>query len=919
VVRLLPGADWARGDILILTETFATTPIAVPGFYAHHSLAQKGRRGRPSGGVAILVAPTIQDMRLIARGLNYVIVASPGLCIIGAYFSPTVPTAEMLDRLGEMLTLVPAEVPVLLAGDFNARIDMVPWPLRSIGLMDCMATNGLWLCSEPSPFTYESHQGSSTVDLVATSLPVGAISAPVALRSHSMRQLRKHIPVRCLVRINAPDSSALQPLPKLSKWVDQSCLAEALTALTSRNDWRELTIGQAISGVVEALIQAIPMAPEVCRSSKPWFDGTCFRARAVLEQARLLFEIQPVMRRLYMEHKGRYKQALVAARLRWQRRQEAKLLAAAEAQPFRYERASSSRAVCPIPAEQMVAHFRDIAGGVSSAPTGPPPQVQAPLSDDLLYWSARLNDPFSQEEVDEALQALPCGKAEGPDRLRYEHLKSSPQLTAILTEIFNRCLAEARFPEEWAECLMILIPKGKGDLSDPEAWRGISKKAVMGKVFSSLLARRLLRLLSNCNLLPPRQHGFLPGRSTTSAIRGLMDYLNAHMRVARVPVYALFVDFKAAFNTASRTAIINTLAELGVSGPFLDLINAMMAPNIVKLFDGLVLLPGFSQDTGLPQGDTISSLLFVILLMELPHHVKSGAPSVEVELYADDLLLLALRLGLLKEAAILARDFAASKGLEINWTKTKVMKFRRGGKLSSSDILVIDSMEVPFVPAFCYLGVTFTVTAATFSRHVQDRKARAITAACLLPPLPPLSLATAIDLFNIKIAPMATYGLTVCWEFLKVSDFRAIDGVLMTFLKRAMGVSRFAKSRLVLLLSETTLTTERLAAAHGLPHTPNYLLYLDEWRVKLQEIDPEFLGTSAMMDRSWVAPNAGHRSAVCRLAVHGFHHVFCAVQGFHDASVTCICRFCGCRCDRYHSQTCQASPFHSLSQLAAAH
>jgi hypothetical protein len=398
-----------------------------------------------------------------------------------------------------------------------------------------------------------------------------------------------------------------------------------------------------------------------------------------------------------------------------------------------------------------------------------------------------------------------------------------------------------------------------------------------------------------------------------------MDHLNTHMRGSRVPVYALFVDFRAAFNTASRSAIISTLAELGVSGPFLALINAMMAPNIVALFDGLALLPGFLQDTGLPQGDTISSLLFVILLMELPSYVRNGVPSVDVELYADDLLLLALRLGLLKEAALLARDFAARKGLEINWEKTKVMKFRRGGRLAGSDVLIIDGNEVPFVPSFCYLGLTITVTAATFTQHVMDRKARAITAAGLLPPLIPLSLTTAIDLFNLKIAPMATYGLTRCWDFLKVSDFRSIDGVLMTFLKRVLGVSRFTKSRLVLLLTDVTLTTERLAESHGLPHTPNYLLYLEEWRFKLQEIDPEFLSTSAMTDRSWAASGARHRSAICRLAVHGFHHVFCSNLSYHDPGPDCVCRFCGGDCTKYHSQACQESPFNSLTQLAAVH
>jgi hypothetical protein len=398
-----------------------------------------------------------------------------------------------------------------------------------------------------------------------------------------------------------------------------------------------------------------------------------------------------------------------------------------------------------------------------------------------------------------------------------------------------------------------------------------------------------------------------------------MKYINTHMRIGGSPVYALFVDFKAAFNTASRSAIIATLGGLGVSGPFLNLINDMMAPNIIKLFDGISLLPGFSQDTGLPQGDTISSLLFVVLLLDLPLHVENAVPSVSPELYADDLLLLCLTLIRLRDAVRITRDFAAEKGLEINWEKTKVMKFRRGGKLAGTDILMVDGINIPFVSAFCYLGLTFTVTASTFTKHILDRKARAITAINSLPNLTQLSLPSAMQLFNIKVGPIATYAISNCWSFLKVSDFTHLDAVQFTFLKRTLGTSIFSRSRLVLLLTEATLTTERLMISYDLPRTHNYESYIIGIQEKLASIDPAFLYTPAMMDRSWTQPVARGRSAICRMAMHGFHHIFCASDGFHVAAPSCLCRFCGDHCRTYHSMSCSRSPFSSISQLAASH
>jgi hypothetical protein len=391
--------------------------------------------------------------------------------------------------------------------------------------------------------------------------------------------------------------------------------------------------------------------------------------------------------------------------------------------------------------------------------------------------------------------------------------------------------------------------------------------------------------------------------------------LDNHLRANGTPVYALFIDFKAAFNTASRTAIVNTLAELGVTGYFLRLISLMLAPNLIRLFDGVRVLPEFVQDTGLPQGDTIASLLFVVLLIHLPAEIKCKVPGSNPELYADDLLILAMLLSRLGEAASIAKQHAAERGLEINWEKSKVLKFRRGGPMAASDTLNVDGVPVEFVSAYAYLGVTFTVTAATFSRHVRERRAKAIAAIRLLPSPRLLSLETAIKIFMSKIAPMATYGIPQCWSYLKISDFQAIDGVLMCFLRMVIGVSRFARSRLVLTLTGARLITECLVRTFQLPLTQNYLAYLDQWEEKLASVDTEFLDTPAMLDQGWATSLADNRSVLCRHSIHGFHHKFCVNEAFHEADENCVCRYCAAQCQQYHALRCPESPVTSILQL----
>jgi hypothetical protein len=865
----------------------------------------------------VLVDPSVPAPSIHAAGENFIILKINALFLVAAYFSPALSTDRFIEDLSDIFALLPPRQHVLLAGDFNCRIDQLTPSDRTLCFLDFLNSAGLRLCSRPTPLTFMARQGSSTIDLFATTLPAEDCSVPRALVGRSIQLLKSHVPVG--LDLKCPRNEPLPRMPqRLSRHVRLDLLRYALDDLRTIMMWNLGGIDRSAQLLCDAIRSAIPPMRSKSRSSQPWFNARCFEARAVVVQARLLMGIHPCMRPLFVQLRRGYKKCLKEQRSVWQAAYEERLLAEAEEAPYKFGRTSGSAVICPIQPDVMRAHFRDIAGGVSTAPLGILPVFHLALSKDQTYWNERLSDLFTYEEVQEAIDVLPRGKAGGMDGLTYEHLKNAPELTVMLTGLFNRCLVEASFPSDWTECLMVLIPKGKGDLGSPDAWRGISKKSVLGKLMASLLARRLLRFLTYCDLLPPQQHGFLPGHSTSTAIEDLMSYLKRNLRDNGTPVYAMFIDFRAAFNTASRVAIVNTLAECGVSGLFLQLINVMLAPNLIRLFDGIRILPEFVQDTGLPQGDTIASLLFVVLLLHLPAEIKNAVPAAVPDLYADDVLILALMLGSLREAAIVAMKHAAERGLEINWEKTKILKFRGGGRRSAADVCIIEGKEIPFVSSFVYLGVTFTVTAATFTRHVRDRTAKAIAAIRTLPSPLSLSLKTALDMFRCKIAPMVTYGLHLCWPYLKVSDLKAVDGVLMCYLRRVLGVSKYARSRLVFLLTGARLITTSLRASFQLPAHENYLTYMDQWEAKLAEVDAAFWFAPAMLDKGWSTPLSPMRSALCRHAVHGFHHLFCMQVAFHEPADHCLCRHCGRLCQRYHHDDCTHSPYSSIRQMAMA-
>ena len=347
------------------------------------------------------------------------------------------------------------------------------------------------------------------------------------------------------------------------------------------------------------------------------------------------------------------------------------------------------------------------------------------------------------------------------------------------------------------------------------------------------------------------------------------------------------------------------LAGAGVPRKFLGLIVAMLKEGKIALEDGVSELPPFPQTTGVAQGDNLSPLLFSVLLGDLPSTLKARHELVEVIMYADDLVLLSRSRRHLKESIGTLEQISQANGLSINVGKTKVMKFGSGGPSAAGDTFWVCGQRVEKVKRFCYLGLELATRGVSSSRHISERTAKARLAFRAIPAPQRLSLRTAVALFNIKIAPIATYGIQVIWPHLKRQQLEALDRLKAAYLKRVLGVHRSARNRLVYLVSGVPLLTEDLARRYALERTAEFERHRERWAVKMSEVDPEFFSVPAMSDRRWEEPECRYRHRVTRGATHGFHHLICRTEGIHDPGDKCICRLCAQRCNRYHIYRCK--------------
>ena len=141
--------------------------------------------------------------------------------------------------------------------------------------------------------------------------------------------------------------------------------------------------------------------------------------------------------------------------------------------------------------------------------------------------------------------------------------------------------------------------------------------------------RRLVPFIETEDILPNEQHGFRPYRSCFSACRVLLNEIDSVNSKPGAALSAVFVDFKAAFDTGSRELAILLLAQAGLASKMLRIIATMLRPNRMKIDDGVTIGGEIEQTTGFAQGDNLSPLLFTVLIADLPHRIMSAEQDCE--------------------------------------------------------------------------------------------------------------------------------------------------------------------------------------------------------------------------------------------------------------------------------------------------
>ena len=328
-----------------------------------------------------------------------------------------------------------------------------------------------------------------------------------------------------------------------------------------------------------------------------------------------------------------------------------------------------------------------------------------------------LDTRFSMQEIKMAIRKLKNNKANGSDLISNEMLKLGiNQLTPIIQKLFNMTLESGQFPKEWNKSYQVPIHKS-GEKTECGNYRGISICSCFGKLFTSVMQKRLLDYLETENKLSKFQAAFRKGYGTNDHIFSLRSLINKYVFASKEKLYACFVDFRRAFPSVWREAMLLKTLRLGIGGKFYRIIKSMYQGDCcqVKLPDGIT--PPFKPDIGIKQGDGLSPLLFCIFLDDIVDYIDTttDAPqlanqNVNCLMYADDLVLLSKTETGMQTMLEKLNRYCETWHLEINKKKTKIMIFNKSSNKSKQDNynFCLGNHKLNLCCEYTYLGIKFT-------------------------------------------------------------------------------------------------------------------------------------------------------------------------------------------------------------------
>ena len=344
-----------------------------------------------------------------------------------------------------------------------------------------------------------------------------------------------------------------------------------------------------------------------------------------------------------------------------------------------------------------------------------------------------LNKDITLKELSTAISGLSNGKSVSLDLISNEMIKNlNDEMKTTILKLFNICLHRGIYP--WRSSSITPILKS-GDPYDPDNYRAIALGSCIGKLFSTILLTRITEFRKFVCPDTPNQLGFKKGAQTADHILTLKTIIEKHTKPGK-KLHACFVDFRKAFDSVAREALLYKIAVMGIGGNVFQTLRNMYENTSTRIKLINKLSEHIDLKNGVEQGHPLSPELFKIFIHELSASLNKITKKVPMLnnthishlFWADDLVLLSLNEDTLQILVNVLGNFCTEWGLTVNLKKTKILIFNKSGRyMKPTNPILLFGTPIETTRSYCYLGIVF-VPSGKFKTATLELKKKAIRA-----------------------------------------------------------------------------------------------------------------------------------------------------------------------------------------------